>query len=135
MERRYLFMLAALVAATGCTPEDADLPLAPPELAVAGTLAADSTDDEDDGLVCDWGPVAEREGDVEVLCYWEGDATVDGGEDAGATANDECRCWYWVTYRCRRMNCTKVDEDFVGCDPGCGGDPECDDTQTEIFEE
>ena len=132
MERRFLLMLAALLVATGCAPEDADLPLAPPELAVAGALVADSTDGEDDGLVCEWEPVAEREGEVVVSCYREGNGTVDGGEDAGATANDDCRCWYWVYYRCRRMDCTKIDEDFLGCDPGCLDGMPCSPEQIDI---
>ena len=45
-------LLAAVVAVSGCAPEDSTLPLAPPELAVAGdVLAADSVTDDD--LVCE----------------------------------------------------------------------------------
>ena len=56
-----LLLLAAVVAVSGCAQEDATLPLAPPELAVAGdVLAADSTTDDDD-LVCEWGPVEGQE--------------------------------------------------------------------------
>lgn len=74
------------------------------------------------------GPVEGQDGAWELLCHREENT----GEAAG---NDECRCWYWVTYRCRRMECTKIDEDFLGCDPNCFGGDECDETQREIYGE
>ena len=120
----------ACLAFAACEAET-DGPLVPPELAVArGMLAADSVTDDDDDLVCEWGPVEGQEGEWEVTCYRE--------ESTGeAEGDDVCRCWYWVTYRCRRggTDCVKIKEDFLGCDPNCSGGTDCDDTQTEIYEE
>ncbi len=123
---------AAPLAATGCAPEEAELPLAPPELSVAGSAAADSADPgAADDLVCDWGPVENREGEVTVRCYRLGGL----GDIAATAAPNQCLCWYLVTYRCRRMECVKVGEDFVGCDPGCGGDGQCTQEQNDIANE
>lgn len=112
-------MLAALLAVSGCAPEDATLPIAPPELAVAGdAVAADSTTDDDDDLVCEWGPVEGEDGVWELLCY-------------RAPENATGLCWFLVTYWCSKGLCTEVDEKPLGCD----GNEDCDDTQTEIYEE
>ena len=75
------FLLAA-VAVSGCAQEDATLPLAPLELtgSASDVLAADSvTAEDDDDLVCEWGPVEGQEGEWEVNCYRDEDT----GEVAG----------------------------------------------------
>ena len=115
-----LLLLAVMVAVTGCAPEDATLPLAPPELAVAGdALAADSTSDDDD-LVCEWGPVEGQDGVWEVLCYRANDSASTG------------LCWYIVTYRCTKNICVFHSEQLLGCD---GGEEECTEEQEGIKEE
>ena len=131
MNRRWL-LLAALLAVSGCAPEDSNLPLAPPELAgsAGDVLAADGvTGEDDDDLVCEWGPVEGQEGVWEVVCHRQ--------EDTGdAEGNEPCRCWYWVTYSCRGMDCTKLREEFLGCDPGCSeGGSNCTEDQIAIAEE
>lgn len=117
-----LLLLAALLAVSGCAPEDPTLPLVPPDLAaVAGDVpAADSTTDDDD-LVCEWGPVEGQDGVWELVCHREED-----------TGDSECRCWYLVTYHCRGLDCTKLDEDFLGCDPDCGSPHNCTQDQLDI---
>ena len=89
--------------------------------APADALAADSTT-EDDDLVCEWGPVEGQEGVWQVTCYRANDSA-NGGV-----------CWYLVTYRCNRTGteCTKVHEEFLGCE---GGEEECTEEQINIDRE
>ena len=111
--------LLLLLAVTGCAPEDAALPLAPPEPAVAGGSVTAAAADGD--LVCEW----------------------DSAEDAGGglwlvrcrRANDNASglCWYLVTYRCtggfrEGTTCVKVSEELVGCE----GEEECTEEQRNI---
>ena len=103
------------------------LPLASPLEALAGTLAADSTTDDDD-LVCEWGPVEGQEGVWELLCHRE-------MRTPARRRETNAGCWYLVTYACHRMECTKIREDFLGCDPNCFGGDDCDETQREIYGE
>ena len=127
-----LLLFLAVLAVMGCSGGDAAPSLAPAGMLAA--LAADSTDSgDDDDLICDWGPVPEREGEAQVMCYRLRDVTDDTA--GGTTDNEQCRYWYVVTYRCRRLECVKVHEDFVGCDPHCFGSDDCDDTQREIYTE
>ena len=78
----------AALAVSGCALEDATLPSAPLEALAAapGTLAADSTTDDDD-LVCEWGPVEGQDGVWELVCYKE--------EASGDAAGEECCAGIW----------------------------------------
>lgn len=108
-----LLLLSAVATVTGCAPEDATVPFAPPELAVAGDVpVTDSTTDDDD-LVCEWGPAEGQDGVWELLCYRANDSASSG------------LCWYIVTYRCTKGICVWHSEQLLGCDGG--EETECDD--------
>lgn len=124
MKARIPIVVGVTLAVSGCAEGDATLPLAPPEPVVAGDgSAANATTDDEDDLVCQWGPVEGQEGVWEVLCHRVEDDSASSG-----------MCWYLVTYRCTKGGCERLGELFLGCD--AGEEAECDnEIQNEIHGE